>query len=267
MKIGTMEDLRVHFEKIEAYKDKNYSVEKVLQYLGEEPWDTELVVFLYMQNFKSINTILSKHKGYTAYLNIQQLNTLFSRLQFSYEQILLEKEEATKKYFNTTYGEEILNNTQEKIGLYFYTYLSLCYAIIQLQTQITKKHIQNKPAISEYFKTILENPCHRCIILLRNKINHGSLLDFRWRASVDYKTKTREVIYKLDKDQLENIHPKDSKDREGYGYLISKKGILHSILIEHFSKIKNFIINVINLIQEENHEAIFQYNAYYTAIL
>lgn len=48
--------------RFEESRNHHYSSDKMKKWLGDEPWDTDLVLNLYMKNHRSMDKILTNHK-------------------------------------------------------------------------------------------------------------------------------------------------------------------------------------------------------------
>lgn len=175
---------------LEEAREKNYSILKMQQCLGQEPWDCDIVLKLYMKNFINMEKILKKHAGYEIYLEISKIKNLLLKLSMFKKSIEAEINKCNNDYFHkehtdSMHGNRILTDYQNTINLYFYGYVSLCYTIIEYEKIIEKKYTHLKKKFSLLFDKYLDNPCHRCIMLIRNKLNHGVIFEFKWSVNFD----------------------------------------------------------------------------------
>lgn len=257
-----------HLKMFEESRDKKYSVLKLLQRLGDEPWDCDVVLQLYMENHINMGKILKKHAGYEAHLEIFQIKNLLLKLGMFKGCIEKEIKKCNESYlYNvSTEGQclnEMLTGYQTAINLYCYGYSSLCYTIMEHEKIICKKYANLKSIFSSIFDAHINNSCHKCLMMIRHKLNHGVPLEFKWSVDLE----TRKVKFILQGEVVKNIEPHCEKDRLGIDYLHKTSGDVESIIFSHYGMMERFCASLCDSLFSDKKIEIYQCNEYYKKIL
>ncbi|GFM38019.1 hypothetical protein [Desulfovibrio psychrotolerans] len=189
-----------------------------------------------------MNKILRKHKGYTTYQDICNFQKLYFKLKLFKQNIDSEIDKCTESYFgkssaSRSSSSEIIDFFQNIINLLFFGYSSLTYAIMENE-KILQKTYDLKHEFSDLYKRTIDNACHNSIIFARNRLNHGADFEFKWSATINYKTKLKSINFILPKEIIDNAYnEKKAKDKAGVEYIISKDRKIKPILTEHYEMI------------------------------
>lgn len=254
--------------RFEESRNHHYSSDKMKKWLGDEPWDTDLVLNLYMKNHRSMDKILTNHKGYIAYYNFSAFKKLLLRLNLFAEYITTEIHKCEYAYFQENKHDilktdEILFSHQNTINLYFYGYTSLYYSIFEYQKKIENTESRYKYLFKQIFDNSIKLPCHRGLNLVRVAVTHLGLLEFKWLCRMHQKN----IHFKITQDDILAIDRDSARDREGKKYLIDISGDLLTILNESQTMMHVFCTSICNTIFETNKYDIIQCNEYYKKII
>lgn len=250
---------------IDEYKEKYFSVDKIKAYLGDEPWNEETVLFLYMKNYEAMNTILQDLKGYKIYSKLSEYMNLLQKENSFYEKIIEAtnrcNSEITKRNTNDVDIHRILSEYQETVNLYFFGYACVASSLICIENNLQSKYAIDKDSISKkYDEYLVKVEAHYAIILLRNKLCHGKYIYFKWTS------KDKNIKFTLDEKTLLSIDKKNDKDEKGIQYLISISGDIIKLISPYHQLCNIFHKYVYELILNENIKEIQQCNSYYKKI-
>lgn len=257
------------------YKERNFGVNKLREYLGSEPWSEENVLFLFMKNADAMNEILRSHEGYQMYSKITGYNLLLKKEYGFYKEIIKTIESCKKdihliptNYANNTSKDffKILFKYQELVNLYFFGYISVCAATKDIETNLIKNLPQIKNYASQQYDVILNKyGIHNAIMLLRNRICHGKNITFEYHYKKYLVSGIEEISFKINnKDSL--LISKDKKDRIGLEYLNQISYDLLTLIKNYHLNFLEFHRNIIQKVFNEKAEIIHLVNQYYKKI-
>ena len=259
-------------KKAETYKKEKYSIENMRAMLGAEPWDSALVLNLYMRNFINMTELLHDHSGYKVYISLLEFFSLFRHSEDIYKSIMIKRDDCLKDYFsqditNATEKHNQLIDTQEVINLMFFQYASTSFAIIESESRLQEKFAIDKEKISNIFDNILNNGCHRAIIFLRHKLNHGKRIKISHRCSIDWRKDSHNIDFIFDREAIVSIKLEGSNDKKAVEYLLSNSTSVIKLLDEHIKMLKKFCIEIYSTIFDEHKNSILQCNDLCKAII
>lgn len=264
-------------KKLNDYKEKNFGVTKLREYLGREPWSEENVLYLFMKNPDAMNEILRSHEGYQMYSKITGYNLLLKKEYGFYTEIIKTiesckkdiqhirpdnaKNSCSKDFF------KILFTHQELVNLYFFGYISVCAATKDIETNLMKNLPQIKNYASQQYDVILNKyGIHNAIMLLRNRICHGKNITFKYDFKKYFVSGIEEISFKINSKDSLSIIQKDKKDRIGLEYLNKISFDLLTLVKEYHTNFLQFHKNIIQKIFNEKVEKIHLANEYYKKI-
>lgn len=259
------------------YKEKNWGVTKLREYLGREPWSEENVLYLFMKNSDAMNEILRSHEGYQLYSKITGYNLLLKKEYGFYTEILKTIESCKKDIQHIRPDDaqnscskdffKILFTHQELVNLYFLGYISVCAATKDIETNLMKNLPQIKNYASQQYDAILNKyGIHNAIMFLRNKICHGKNITFKYQLKKDFISGIEEISFRINKKDALLIIPKDKKDRIGLEYLNQISYDLLALVKSYHANFIEFHKNISQKIFNENAEKIRLVNRYYKKI-
>ena len=256
---------------IDEYKEKYFSVDKIKAYLGDEPWNEEIVLSLYMKNYEAMDNILQDLNGYKIYSKLSEYMNLLQKENSFYEKIIkatnrcnFEITKINTNNVNTLY--RTLLEYQNTVNLYFFGYACVAFSLKDIESKLQKEYAIDKESISKkYDELLLKNGVHHAIILLRNKLCHGKNICFKWMLYKNFTNKDENIRFILDKKTL-SLNEKDNKDKIGIQYLSSISGDIVKLISSYHLLCNKFHNYVYDLILKENIKEIQQCNSYYKKI-
>ena len=251
--------------------EKYFNADEIKAKLGDEPWNEETVLFLYMKNYEAMNTILQDLKGYKIYSKLSEYMNLLQKENRFYKKIINTtnrcNSEITKRNINDVDIHRILSEYQETVNLYFFGYACVAFSLICIENNLQSKYAIDKDSISKkYDEYLVKDESHYAIILLRHKLCHGKNICFKWIHYKNFTNKYENIKFTLDEKTLLSIDKKDEKDEKGIQYLRTISGDIINLISSYHTLCNIFHKYVYKSILNENIKEIQQCNSYYKKI-
>lgn len=277
MKKGTMQDLADHLRRMEEYREKHFSEKKLREVLGDEPWNREIVYECYLKNPSALQNILRNHKGYKIYANMLEYRSFINIVDKYYHSIcdsidyhkgILASNDGGEKVF------EILGSASANVNVLFWGYATACFASIESETYFLNKYMKKNKEVTEAYESILgSNDAHFAVMLLRNHLCHGKLMQFNCNYNKDYERNVGKIKFYIRKEKIElikvNYNTKNSRSIEkntiGKKYLEDDSNLMH-LLENHYPAFKRFHAIVLDVAIRSNIEKIAMCNSYFKEI-